>query len=144
MIPNEIRVPLQLVSLENTFRGRVRLQKLTFLTNERYRGGLGYKFEPAPLGPVSRSVSVAILRLRQLGLIEEKIESTSAGHKVFCYEITNSGRKLVKVIKENNDDVKLNKAIDATYKKYGNMKYMDLLDLVHKRFPQYHLSQIKL
>lgn len=144
MIPPKMRVVLQLVHLEGEFRGRVRMQKLAFLTNERYRGDLGYEFEPAPLGPVSSLVSGGIRHLQQLGLVEENIESTDAGHAVFCYKITKSGKKLIKAIKNNRDDSKLNKAIDATYKEYGKMRYVDLLDFVHSEFPQYHLKHIKL
>ena len=144
MIPPRIRVILQLASLEDDFRGRVRMQKLVFLANERYRGDLEYEFEPAPLGPVSSLVSDGIRHLQQLGLVEEKTESTNAGHTVFCYNVTESGKKLIKAIKKNDDDAKLNKAINSTYKKYGKLGYVELLDVVHKKFPHYHLKHIRL
>lgn len=144
MIPPRIRVILQLVSWEGEFRGRVRMQKLVFLANEKYRGDLEYEFEPAPLGPVSSLVSDGIRHLQQLGLVEEKTESTGAGHTVFCYKITESGKKLIEVIKENDDDAKLSKAINSTYKKYGRLGYVDLLDVVHRKFPSYHLKHIRL
>ena len=144
MIPARIRVLLQLVSLETVFRGRVRMQKLVFLTNERYKGDLGYEFEPAPLGPVSSSVSVGMLRLQQLGLVEETAQSTSAGHTVFCYKITESGKKMIRAITKNDDDAKLGKAIEATYEEYGKRGYVDLLDFVHEKFPHYHLKHIRL
>lgn len=144
MLPPRIRVLLQLVSLEGTLRGRVRLQKLVFLTNERYRDDLGYEFESAPLGPVSRHVSSGMIHLQQLGLVEETAESTSAGHTVFCYKITESGKKMVKAIKKRDDDARLRKAIDATYAEYGKLGYVELLDFVHKKFPHYHLKHIRL
>ena len=144
MLPPRIRVLLQLVSLEGTLRGRVRLQKLVFLTNERYRGDLGYEFEPAPLGPVSSHVSSGMIHLQQLGLVEETAESTSAGHTVFCYKITESGKKMVKAIKKKDDDARLRKAIDATYEEHGKRGYVELLDFVHDEFPSYHLKHIRL
>ena len=144
MIPPRIRVILQLVSLEAVFRGRVRMQKLVFLANERYRGDLEYEFEQAPLGPVSSLVSGGIRHLQQLGLVEEKTESTNAGHTVFCYNITESGKKLIEAIRKNDDDPELSRDIDETYEEHGKLGYVELLDFVHEKFPHYHLKHIRL
>ena len=140
---DEFAVPLEIISQGDEIRGRIRLQKLIFLSQISLKGKYNYEFEPAPLGPLSDYVNYLLKRMIELGVVEEIIKSTPSGNNVYCYKITNVGKKILDYVKKskvlNQQDAK---EIDAVYKKFGKMSYVDLLDHVHNTYPQYHLKEI--
>lgn len=143
-IIHEFLIPLQIISLaKKELRGKVRLQKLIFLTQEKSKQKLDFNFEPAPLGPLSDHVNYMLVKMNELGLIEERKELTKSGNDVFCYKITSSGNKLLEFASAsnmlNNDTVE---AINSVYREYGTMPYVDLLNYVHEAYPKYHLKNI--
>ena len=142
---NEFSLLLEIISHGDEIRGKVRLQKLVFLSQTRIGKKYDYDFEPAPLGPLSDHVNCLLERMTELGVIEEDIRSTSSGNDVYCYKITNTGKEILKSAKHNGT---LNKkeieAIGSVYEKYGKMPYVQFLDIVHKKYPEYHLKDVTL
>lgn len=142
---DEFTVPLEIISHDDEIRGKVRLQKLVFLSQIHLGGKYDYDFEPAPLGPLSDYVNYLLVRMTELGVIEENIKSTSSGNDVYCYKITNTGKKFLASAKQNGVlNQKEIKTIDSVYKKYGKMSYVKLLDFVHTKYPEYHLKEVTL
>ena len=140
---DEFAVLLEIISQEDEMRGRVRLQKLIFLSQISLKGKYDYEFEPAPLGPLSDHVNYLLKRMIELGVVEEIIKFTPSGNNVYCYKITNAGKEILDYAKKskvlNPQDVE---EIDTVYKEFGKMSYVSLLDYVHKTYPQYHLKEI--
>ena len=140
---DEFAVPLEIISNSDEIRGRVRLQKLIFLSQISLKGKYDYEFEPAPLGPLSDYVNYLLKTMTELGIVEEKVRSTPSGNNVYCYKITNAGKEILDYAKKsrvlNQQDAK---EIDAVYKEFGGMSYVKLLDHVHNTYPQYHLKGI--
>lgn len=138
-------IPLEIISHDEEIRGKVRLQKLVFLTQSHLGEKYNYNFEPAPLGPLSDHVNYLIGRMTELGVIEEKVKSTPSGNDVYCYNITDTGKKFLASAKRNGVlSQKEIKVIDTVYKKYGKMSYVELLDFVHNEYPEYHLKEVTL
>ena len=142
---NELSVPLEIISHDDEIRGKVRLQKLVFLSQTRLGKRYDYDFEPAPLGPLSDHVNYLLGRMTELGIIEENIRTTSSGNDVYCYKITDTGEEILEFIKHNGVLSKKEiRTIDSVYKKYGKMSYVKLLDFVHDKYPEYHLKDVTL
>ena len=142
---NEFSVPLEIISHDDEIRGKVRLQKLVFLSQTRLGKRYDYDFEPAPLGPLSDHVNYLLGRMTELGIIEENIRTTSSGNDVYCYKITDTGEEILEFIKHNGVLSKKEiRTIDSVYKKYGKMSYVKLLDFVHDKYPEYHLKDVTL
>ena len=141
----EFFVPLELLACGGgAIRGKVRLQKLAFLIQQKDKT-IDYDFEPAPLGPLSYQLGNIMLQLQQLGLADEAPESTKSGNTVFCYSLTDRGKSLLKVVRvDGGIPVPLQGAVHQIYAKYGSMTYLDLLNFVHKEYPAYHLQGISL
>ncbi|MDH3617563.1 MAG: Panacea domain-containing protein [Nitrosopumilus sp.] len=142
---DEFPIPLEIISHDSEIRGKVRLQKLVFLSQVQLGKKYDFEFEPAPLGPLSDRVNYLLGRMTELGIIEEKIKSTASGNDVYCYRITATGKKFLESAKQNKVLSKEEiKTIDSVFKKYGKMSYVELLDLVHKKYPEYHLKEVTL
>lgn len=143
MTTDNIYVPLKLIECEKgRLRGKVRLQKLAFLVQSEC-DTVDYGFQPAPLGPLSYPLNATMVRLQDLGMVDEEREPTPSGNTVFCYTLTESGRSLLQVMDEGGQVGKdLQDAVRSTYDKYGGMSYVDLLDLVHKKYPRYHMKDV--
>ena len=145
MMSAELFVPLELLDRGGgMIRGKVRLQKLAFLIQRKSRE-IDYEFEPAPLGPLSYPLGDVMRSLQKLGLTEEKTEDTASGNRVFCYYLTGRGRSLLEVVRGDGGlSPALQEAVRQVHEKYGGMSYLKLLDLVHRRYPAYHLRGISL
>lgn len=142
---DEFPVPLEIIAQDSEIRGKVRLQKLVFLSQIDLGEEYDYEFEPAPLGPLSDHVNYLLGRMTELGIIKENIKSTPSGNDVYCYEITDTGEKFLESAKHNGVlNQKEVKIIDSVYKKYGKMSYVKLLDFVHNEYPEYHLKEVTL
>ena len=141
----ELAIPLEIMSHANEIRGKVRFQKLVFLSQVSLDGKYDYEFEPAPLGPLSDYVNYLLRRMVELGVIKENVKSTPSGNDVYCYSITDTGKKYLVstkkqgVLNQNKIDI-----IASVYKKYGEMPYVELLDYVHEKYPEYHLNEVTL
>ena len=141
---DEFLVPLEIIS-HGEIRGKVRLQKLVFLSQISLGKKYDYDFEPAPLGPLSDRVNYLLGRMKELGVIEENIKSTSSGNDVYCYTITDAGEKILTSAKKQGTlNTKEVNVINSVYAKYGEMSYVKLLDFVHNKYPEYHLKQVTL
>lgn len=142
-ITKNILIPLQIISLAEKIplRGKIRLQKLVFLTQEKSKRKFDYDFEPAPLGPLSEVLNTSIATMKELGFIEEAVEMTRSGNDVYCYSITEFGLDFLKFgIKSGLLLPEIKKASDAVFKEYGRMPYVQLLDFVHDEYPEYKLD----
>ena len=141
----EFSMLLEIISHGDEIRGKVRFQKLVFLSQINVGKKYNYNFEPAPLGPLSDRVNYILGRMTELGVIDETIRSTHSGNDVYCYRITDIGREILEFAKKNEVLGKKEiKTIDAVYKKYGQMSYVQLLDYVHNKYPEYHLKNVTL
>lgn len=142
---DEFAFPLEIISHADEIRGKIRLQKLIFLSQTSLKEKYDYGFEPAPLGPLSDHVNYLLGRMTELGVVEENIKSTPSGNNVYCYKITDAGKKILGYAKKSRvlsqKDIK---KIDTVYKKFGEMSYVKLLDFVHKTYPEYHLKDVTL
>lgn len=142
---DEFPIPLEIIAHDDELRGKIRLQKLVFLTQVQLGEKYNYGFEPAPLGPLSDHVNYLIGRMTELGVIEENVKTTPSGNDVYCYKITDTGKKFLASSKRNGVlNQKEIKAIDDVYTKYGKMSYVKLLDYVHTKYPEYHLKEVEL
>jgi len=142
---DEFPIPLEIIAQGKEIRGKVRLQKLVFLSQTRLGEKYDYDFEPAPLGPLSDNLNHLVGRMTELGIIEENIKSTPSGNDVYCYKITDTGKKFLASAKRNGVlNPKEIKTINSVYKKYGEMPYVQLLDFVHEKYPEYHLKEVTL
>ncbi len=142
---NQNLIPLKLISLagDKTLRGKVRLQKLVFLSQERIEGGTMFQFGPAPLGPLSDDLNGAINQLVGIGLIEEIVESTSSGNDVYCYHITKEGTLYLEAGKNAGSiPSSVDSVIESVYEEYGEMQYVELLDYIHDEYPEYKLGDL--
>lgn len=142
---SEFALLLEIISHDDEIRGKVRLQKLVFLSQTRLGKKHDYSFEPAPLGPLSDHVNYLLWRMTELGVIEENIRITSSGNDVYCYKITDTGKEILESAKRkdvlNEKEIGM---IDSVCKKYGKMPYVKLLDFVHGKYPEYHLKDVTL
>lgn len=118
--------------------GKTRLQKLIFLSQEEFKGKFDFDFEPAPLGPLSYRLLDTVDELKKIGLLNEIKDFTDLGNRVYRYELTSEGKKVLqmgidsKIITE--DILKANKGV---MKEYGDMPHVELLDYVHEKYPDY-------
>lgn len=145
MMSAEFFVPLELLDRGGgEIRGKVRLQKLAFLVQQK-DGTIDYEFEPAPLGPLSYKLGDTMAQLQKLGLVEEDVRRTASGNAVFCYRLTGRGKSLLEVARGDGGISKgLQAGVLQIQQDYGSMGYVDLLEFVHGKYPAYHLKGISL
>jgi len=139
-------VPLKIIALagNKTLRGRIRLQKLVFLSQIKAKEESLFYFEPAPFGPLSNELNDAVSQLASLDLIDEIAESTSSGNDVYCYKITDEGSLFLETgIKAGNLPSALNTAIESVYDEFGQMPYVELLEYVHNKYPDFKLEDFE-
>ena len=145
MMSAEFFVPLEMLDCGGgEIRGKVRLQKLAFLVQQKV-GTIDYEFEPAPLGPLSYKLGDTMVQLQKLGLVEEKEGRTASGNAVFSYLLTGRGMSLLEVVRNDGGiSKKIQAAVRRIQQDYGAMGYVDLLDFVHAKYPAYYLKGISL
>jgi len=139
-------IPLKIIALagNKSLRGRIRLQKLVFLSQIKAKQDGLFYFEPAPFGPLSNELNDTISQLSSLDLIDEIVESTQSGNDVYCYKITNEGSLFLETgIKAGNLPTILNSAIESVYNEFGEMPYVDLLEYVHNKYPDFKLEDFE-
>jgi uncharacterized protein YwgA len=137
----DILIPLKIISLEQPFRGKTRLQKLVFLFNQKESGNkFDFKFEAAPLGPLSHKLNHLLERIKKLELLKETVSQTPNGNDVILYTLTKSGSKFLDFgITTAVLPHEVLEEIRSTFSEYGAMQYIDLLDYVHIKYPEYKL-----
>lgn len=136
---------LEILASDATIRGKVRVQKLAFLSQRKMKGRIDFGFKPAPLGPLSVTINNMLEKLTQINMVEETVDSTASGNIVYCYSITSHGKEFLKSLKNggviSSEDVC---AIASTCKRYKGMPYFKLLNFIHEKYPKYHLKDITL
>ena len=139
---DKLVIPLQIIS-HGEIRGKVRLQKLVFLSQISLQRNHDFNFEPAPLGPLSNDVNYLLSIMKEFGIIKETIKTTNSGHDVYCYNITDFGKGILSHV-QNHGSLTSNDLdiISSICKNYRNMPYMELLDDIHNKYPQYHLKDV--
>lgn len=132
-------LPLYLVKLSGgMLRGRTRLQKLAFLSQQESKGKIDYDFHKAPFGPLSYDLYSIMENLDEMGLIAEDTDYTDSGNEVVLYRITEEGEKFLDLVSDSGIlDKELKSAVDRVFQQYGDMPYVELLDKVHEDFPEY-------
>ncbi len=136
---DNLLVPLHLISLAKDYlSGKTRLQKLIFLSQKEFEGDFNFKFGKASLGPLSYKLLDTVNELEDLGLIKKQKELTDFGFRVFKYNITGEGKKLLEFGKEKSLlTSKTIKANEKVMENYGSMGHVDLLNYVHSEYPRY-------
>lgn len=134
-------IPLYLISLAGeSLRGKTRLQKLIFLTQKESKEAFDFEFEAAPLGPLSHKLNHFLERMIKMGLLKEEIGLTLSGNEVISYSLTKSGEKLLDFgIKSGYMTQEIREAIEKISSNYGETPYVELLDYVHGKYPEYKL-----
>ena len=131
-------IPLHIISLSGKMlKGKTRLQKLVFLSQQKANGKFDYSFVPAQFGPLSYKLNHTLERMKKLGLVNETIEYTQSTNKVICYSLTTKGEELLEFGISKLMDSDTAKANQEVVSEYGNMSYVKLLDYVHKTFKEY-------
>jgi len=137
----EAVIPLHIISLSGKhLRGKTRLHKLVFLSQMKSKNKFNFEFSSAPRGPLSSKLNQSLDRFKKLGLVEENRESTQGGNEVILYKLTTDGKKLVEFGTKAYLDSKTIKTNEEIVKEYGDMSYLDLLDYVHTKYPEYQLK----
>lgn len=130
-------LPLYLAKEVKTIEGRTRLQKLVFLIQERVVKDLkleeAYEFEPGTYGPYSRKLTESIKFMQSMRWVQEKMK-TGEDKTLFVYELTQAGDMLVEQNKICN---KIEETIKEIVKEYNKMELSELVERVHKEFPQF-------
>jgi len=133
----ELIIPLHIISLcGGQLNGKTRFQKLVFLSQED-SNKFNFEFKPAQFGPLSYKLNHALERMKKLGLLEEHIEQTQSGNKVINYSLTEDGQELVQFGLTKFLDSGIIQSNKNIVNEYANMSYVDLLDYVHIKYPQY-------
>lgn len=131
-------IPLHIIFLSGKLlKGRTRLQKLVFLSQQKAKGKFDYEFEPAPYGPLSYKLNHTLERMKKLGLVMETTEYTQSGNQVICYNLTKEGIDLLELGISKLIDSEVKGANQSVVEQYGGMPYVEFLDFVHKEYPQY-------
>jgi uncharacterized protein YwgA len=136
-----ILIPLYVISLAGeAFRGKTRLQKLVFLTQKNSKDVFDFKFEPAPLGPLSHNLNQYLERMIKMDLLRETISTTPSGNDVILYSLTKSGKSMLDFgLKSGYVNQEIQNTIESVSSAYGKMAYVELLDYVHDEYPAYKL-----
>lgn len=131
-------IPLHIISLSGKMlKGRTRLQKLVFLSQQMAKGKFDYDFEPAPYGPLSFKLNHTLERMKKMGLINEDVEYTYSRNKVICYSLTKEGKELLDFGISKFMDSEITTANQSVFSEYGDMPFVDLLDYVHMKYPEF-------
>jgi uncharacterized protein YwgA len=136
-------VPLFVANfMGGTIKGRTRLQKLVFLSQRAGRSELGidYEFGKGWYGPFSNKLGRVVDDLVSMGLLTEKLSSTSSGHRVIEYGLTRQGRSILQTAGKSFLTGRTRMRIQAVCKDYGSMPFMTLLERVHNEYPEYVLK----
>lgn len=136
----EALIPLHIISLSGkNLRGKTRLHKLVFLSQLRAKNKFDFEFSSAPMGPLSSNLNQTLDRFKKLNLLEEESELTFSGNEVICYSLTPDGRSLLNFGLSKYLDSKIIKTNEEVVKEFGDMPYLDLLDYVHSKYPEYQI-----
>ena len=135
----ELLVPLYLIKLsDGVLRGRTRLQKLVFLSQQAMKGKVNYNFRKAPFGPLSYELYSVMEQLSEMDFVIEDTDITDSGNEVVIYELTEEGEEFLDfALTKSILSSTMKNAIAHVFEQYGEMSYVDLLDRVHTDFPQY-------
>jgi len=136
-------VPLFVANfMGGTIKGRTRLQKLVFLSQHTGRSELGvdYEFGRGWYGPFSNKLGRVVDDLVSMGLLTEKLSSTSSGRRVIEYGLTRQGRSILRTAGRSFITGKSRTRIQEVCKDYGSMTFMALLERVHNEYPEYVLK----
>jgi uncharacterized protein YwgA len=137
-------VPLYLVYLsDGTFRGRTRLQKLTFLIQKKTQNYVEYDFKKDIYGPCSYKLFNIIDNLVTLGLLQIKTQKTSAGNSVVTYLLSPLGRSVVQSSIRNNEiPSQLRIKAKKIFKEYGSDSLIELVKRVYDEYPAWTVNSI--
>lgn len=135
----EAVIPLYIVSLSRGFlKSRTRLQKIVFLIQDNLASILHYEFQKGYYGPYSYKLRSIVDELVALGLVNETVEITASGNDMVCYQMTDSGRALLrhwlgsKILPQ-----RVQRKIDNIFNRYGNIPLPLLIRRVYKEYPEW-------
>ena len=137
--PLEILIPLYLIAMSGRqFRGRTRLQKLVFLAQKKLKDAIDFEFAAAEWGPLSYKLYQATEKLRSLRMLKETTESTPSGKTVICFQVTDEGKKFFDfALAGHLLPTNVKRAIEAVQTEYGSLPVVNLVGLVHEKYPDY-------
>lgn len=120
--------------------GKTRLQKEVFLAQKALSDkGLRrkYGFMPYHYGPFSRQLYFDINLLKKQGIVEEIIRllDKTGLHREF--RLTEQGVAEVKKLLCDKQFLEIYTIVEKVKKQYDDMQLRDLVDLTHKKFPEY-------
>ncbi|MEM0466705.1 MAG: winged helix-turn-helix transcriptional regulator [Candidatus Thermoplasmatota archaeon] len=122
--------------------GTTKLEKLPFLLEKEFEVNLGYHYDCMEYGPYSIELlnEINILQMKgyisireELVPIKEKGTAKTVERRTYC--LTEKGKeKNKKIIQELDQNIR--NSIEKI-RKYNNMNLNELLDYVHKKYPEY-------
>jgi len=138
---SESRLLSLLYYLDGTIKGTTRLEKLPFLLEKEGNIKIGdYVYSPEKFGPYSIDVLADMDELCEMGLvdIEEEIVTVEEDKEVIrrSYVLTDRGKSIAKNAFEALDEI--TKKAYSILDRYNNMPLKDLLEYVHRKYPEFH------
>jgi len=122
---------------------KTKIMKILFLL-ERVYGIIGVKFEPYSYGPWSKDVEDALMRLVELGLVEEgELQKPPEGPEhtglMYLYRLTEKGRKVVEKIPLKDPKWKLPYS-DVEF--FVEWDVRDLMEYIYVNYPEYAVKSV--
>lgn len=132
---------MALIHAENNepVQGRTRLQKMVFLLQQRTPDWKipEYQFEAYDYGPFSKSLYDDLDNLIERNLVEENREEFDQDKILYEYNLTEKGKKAVRLITDEQEWEELILRADEIKSQFNRMELAEVLDFVYTEYPQF-------
>lgn len=129
----KMALPLLVISRTGTVMGKTRMQKLVYLTQKAANGSV-FPYQNYMHGPFSVELSKAVDELRGVGLVDEKVTTTSKGYQLHTYELTSEGKQLLKTILSSwKDGERWDAAVRDVVKRFRKVKMEVILKEAYRQ-----------
>jgi|AntDeeMinimDraft_4_1070355.scaffolds.fasta_scaffold00240_3 uncharacterized protein YwgA len=137
-------LPLVLLGAEDEepVEGRTRLQKLMFLIQKRMEEqgdplDWGYPFQAYDYGPFAKELYDDLDQLRRRGLVEEREQHLDDDVIQYDYVLTSKGREFVREELEDRRPDGLAETTEAIKDDFNDVSLQKLIDYVYTEYPEY-------
>lgn len=137
---NLVESLLMLVAACGRVRGRTRIQKLAFISQQLAQSGVlqvRFEFQPYFYGPYSSQLNEALATLIDRGLIsEESYTANREGQQIegYVYQLTPTGQLLAERVRDKVPGLSLLYRMVAD--RFANVPLDKLLGWVYKEYPE--------
>ena len=97
---SELLLLLLARSPEGKIEGRTRLEKVVYLLKQLGRVNFTYEFVPYHYGPYSRELVEDLDQLKEIGLVDEGMNTDDYGVLRYDYKLTSEGGQLAEEIEQ--------------------------------------------